>query len=64
MLEFLDLPWDPLCLDFHRNTRSVITASMHQVRRPMYQSSVGRWKHYRRYLEPLAEALGAPLPAV
>ena len=57
MLEFLKLPWDERCLNFHQNTRAVITASMHQVRRPMYNSSVGRWKHYERHLEPLKEGL-------
>jgi hypothetical protein len=57
MLEFLGLPWDERCLDFHQNTRAVITASMHQVRRPLYNSSVGRWKHYERHLGPLREGL-------
>ena len=41
MLDFLGLPWDPACLEFHRTRRSVRTASVNQVRRPIYRS-VGR----------------------
>ena len=40
------LEWDPACLDFHRTRRAVRTASFAQVRRPVYPSSVGRWKNY------------------
>ncbi len=57
MLDFLDLPWDERCLNFHENKRSVATASREQVRRPMYQSSVGRWKNYEKHLMPLARFL-------
>lgn len=58
LLNFLDLPWDDRCLQFHRNKRQVITASRWQVRRPIYNSSVGRWRHYEPWLGPLREALG------
>ncbi|MGB5621721.1 MAG: sulfotransferase, partial [Gammaproteobacteria bacterium] len=57
LLAFLDLPWDPACLEFHRHRREVRTASFDQVRRPLYQSSVGRHRGYRRWLTPLIEAL-------
>ena len=50
MLEFLDLPWDERCLRFYENPRRVATASEEQVRRPVYTSSIGRWKHYERHL--------------
>jgi tetratricopeptide (TPR) repeat protein len=46
MLAFLGLPWEAECLQFHRNKRAVVTSSMQQVRLPMYQSSVGRWRNY------------------
>jgi tetratricopeptide (TPR) repeat protein len=59
MLEFLDLPWDPACVRFHESDRYVATASMHQVRRPLYSSSVGRWRHYEKHLGPLREGLEA-----
>jgi tetratricopeptide (TPR) repeat protein len=52
------LEWDAHCLAFHRNARSVRTASLVQVRRPLYQSSVGRWRPYEAFLAPLLAALG------
>jgi hypothetical protein len=45
--------WDPACLAFHRTERPVATASYAQVRRPIYQSSVGRWRNYRDALSEL-----------
>ena len=57
LLEFCDLPWDPVCLSFYESGRTVSTASSSQVRKPLYSSSVGRWKHYEKYLSPLREAL-------
>ncbi|MDB5353653.1 MAG: sulfotransferase [Phycisphaerales bacterium] len=53
MLEFLDLPWDERCLKFHENKRQVPTASRDQVRKPLYASSVGRWKHYEKHIPEL-----------
>ncbi|MDE2345898.1 MAG: sulfotransferase [Gammaproteobacteria bacterium] len=58
LLEYCDLPWDPACLQFHSHRRTVKTASLAQVRQPMYASSIGRWRRYARYLGPLREALG------
>jgi Flp pilus assembly protein TadD len=57
MIEFLGLPWDDVCLFFHHSQRPVRTASDWQVRRPIYGTSVGRWRAYERYLDPLREAL-------
>lgn len=54
MVAFLGLPWDERCLSFHASRRYVATASFEQVRRPIYASSVGRWKHYARHLEALS----------
>jgi hypothetical protein len=51
------LEWDPACLEFHRTKRTVRTSSLAQVRRPIYQSSVARWKHYERELGELFAAL-------
>jgi len=52
------LPWETGCLEFHRNRRAVHTASLSQVRQPMYDSSIGKWKKYARHLGPLFEELG------
>ena len=53
MLEFLGLPWDEKCLAFYEHDRPVATASRDQVRRPLYSTSVGRWKNYEKNLGPL-----------
>jgi tetratricopeptide (TPR) repeat protein len=58
LIAFLDLPWDPACLSFHESTSAVRTFSRNQIRNPIYQSSVGRWKHYEKQLQPLIRALG------
>jgi hypothetical protein len=47
------LEWDAACLDFHRTRRVVRTASLMQVRRPIYTTSVARWKHYEAALANL-----------
>jgi tetratricopeptide (TPR) repeat protein len=57
LVAFLGLEWDERCLAFHENRRVVRTASKLQVRRPMYSSSVRRWKRYEAHLQPLLRAL-------
>jgi tetratricopeptide (TPR) repeat protein len=57
LIQFLDLRWEPACMDFHRTERSVATVSYWQVRQPLYQSSVGRWRNYEQHLGPLFAAL-------
>jgi tetratricopeptide (TPR) repeat protein len=51
------LEWNPACLDFHRTQRPVRTASITQVRQPIYKQSVARWKHYEHDLQALFAAL-------
>ncbi|OOG49550.1 hypothetical protein B0E50_05420 [Rhodanobacter sp. C01] len=55
LLDYLGLPWDERCLDFHRNKRVVRTASIAQVRKPIYRSSIARWKHFEAQLAPLLD---------
>jgi len=64
LLEFCNLEWDPACLDFHESERSVKTASFSQVRKPIYSSSMQRWRRYESHLGPLVEALERPLDAI
>jgi len=52
------LPWDDRCLDFHATERAVRTASLTQVRQPIYASSIGRWRRHERHLGPLIDTLG------
>ena len=53
MLDFVGLPWDPKCLDFHETDRVVITASKWQVRQKINTASAGRWRNYEKYVAPL-----------
>ena len=57
LVEHCGLPWDEACLSFHTTARPVRTASLAQVRQPIYSSSVGRWRRYEKELAPLMEAL-------
>jgi tetratricopeptide (TPR) repeat protein len=52
------LDWEPGCLAFHAGKRPVRTASVRQVRQPVYRRSVGRWRHYEKSLGPLFDRLG------
>lgn len=62
LLNSIGLDWDDACLDFHQANRSVQTPSVWQVRKPLYSSSCGRWRHYASHIQPLATALGLPSP--
>ncbi|HUO99071.1 MAG TPA: sulfotransferase [Rhizomicrobium sp.] len=53
------LEWSDRCLSFHEAARPVKTASVNQVRRAIYKSSVGRWRPDAGVLRPLLEALSA-----
>jgi tetratricopeptide (TPR) repeat protein len=57
MLAFIDLPWDPRCVDFHLTNRTVITASKWQVRQKISKSSVGRWRNYEKFVGPLLKLM-------
>jgi tetratricopeptide (TPR) repeat protein len=58
MLDHLRLEFEQACLRFNERTGPVRTASSEQVRRPLYRSSIGRWRRFEAYLAPLVEALG------
>ena len=57
LIEFLGLEWNKKCLDFHNSDRPVKTASVAQVRRPIYNTAVKRWKKYGDGLQPLVDAI-------
>lgn len=57
IVEFVGVPWDDRCLRFYENRRIVHTASIDQVRRPLYNSSIGRWRHFERHLGELIAGL-------
>lgn len=58
LIDFVGLPWDDSCLQFHTTERVVKTASQWQVRQKLYSHSVERWRNYEPWLGPLVEALG------
>lgn len=58
LIGFCGLDWEENCLQFHKNKREVKTFSYDQVRKPIYTSSTGKWKHYEKHLGPLINALG------
>ncbi|MGO8829227.1 MAG: sulfotransferase [Steroidobacteraceae bacterium] len=57
LLQYLDLPFEAACLEFHRNPDPVKTTSLVQVRQPLYDSSLNAWQHYAAELAPLRERL-------
>ncbi len=57
MIDYCGLEWDDACLAHDETERPVMTASHWQARQPIYKTSVERWRHYERHLEPLSRAL-------
>jgi tetratricopeptide (TPR) repeat protein len=54
MIEHCRVPWDNACMKFHEQSRAISTASAAQARRPLYATSVGKWRHYSEQLAALA----------
>ena len=63
MLDFVGLDWEPGCMAFHQNRRTVATASYAQVAQPIYTSSVGRSRAYEAYLAPFRKGVSLDWPA-
>ena len=61
LLDYVGVPFDPTCLDFHKTKRAVTTASAEQVRRPLNRDGVEQWRNFEPWLGELKEALGAAL---
>ena len=57
LFDYLDLPWEKNVLNFHKNKRSIKTASNIQVRKKIYQGSSKEWKKYKKWLQPMIEVL-------
>ena len=64
LVSFAGLDWSDECLAYHRLERRVNTPSRWQVRQPLYDSSVGRWRRYEKHLDPLRAGLGLDQEAV
>ena len=61
VLDYLDLPFEQACVDFHKTERSVRTASSEQVGQPIFKSGLEQWRNFEPWLGPLKEALGPVL---
>lgn len=57
LVSFVGLPWDDACLTFYNNPRAVRTTSATQVRQPLSDNAIGRWKRYKDHLGTLQQAL-------
>ncbi|WP_043319562.1 sulfotransferase [Microbulbifer sp. HZ11] len=55
LMDYLGLPWEEACLEFHQSDAAVSTASSVQVRQPIYRSAVARWRKYEKELQPAIE---------
>lgn len=58
LLEFCGLEWDDSVRSFYRSDNDCYTASYEQVRKPIYRSSLNRWRNYEPYIQPLIDRLG------
>jgi len=63
LLNYLGLPFEDACLEFHRSKRAMDSASSEQVRRPIYDDAIDKWRHFEPWLDPLKRALGPVLEA-
>jgi hypothetical protein len=59
MLDYVGLPFEHACLDFHKTDRAVRTASSEQVRQPLNRKGQGAWKPYEPWLGELKAALAS-----
>jgi tetratricopeptide (TPR) repeat protein len=57
MIDYCGLEWNDACLEFHKSERAVRTASLEQVRNPIYTKAVEFWRNYEEQLKPLSEIL-------
>jgi tetratricopeptide (TPR) repeat protein len=61
LLDYVGLPFDPACLEFHKTDRAIRTPSAEQVRKPINREGVDYWRHYEPWLDPLKQSLGPAL---
>jgi len=57
LLNYCNLNWEENCMNFFENKRNVNTASVMQVRKPLYKDSINSWKNYEKNLSILIDKL-------
>ena len=60
LVQYVDIEWDDACLKHHESKRLIMTPSHNQASKPLYTSSINRWKNYSNHIQPLREILGDP----
>ena len=61
ILDYVGVPFEQGCVEFHKTKRAVRTASSEQVRQPIFKSAIEQWRHFEPWLDPLKDALGPVL---
>jgi len=61
MLDYIGVAWEPNVLKFNELDRPIKTASMWQVRQPLYRTAKGKWRHYAKHLAPLTTGTNAKI---
>ena len=61
LIDFIGLEWEDACLDFYKNNTQVKTASAAQVRQPIYNTSIEKWRPFEKHLGVLLKALAETL---
>ena len=60
LINHIGLDWSDNVLNYHKSDRIIMTPSSHQASKPIYTSSMHRWKNYRKHIGPLIDILGPP----
>jgi len=60
LISHIGLDWSDSVLNYHKSDRIIMTPSSHQASKPIYTSSMYRWKNYRKHIGPLIDILGQP----
>ena len=61
LVAYCGLEWNEACLEFYKHKRNIRTASVTQVRQPIYKTSKQRWRNYEPFLAPLLKGLGSAM---
>jgi tetratricopeptide (TPR) repeat protein len=64
LLDYLEVEFEPACLEFHLTQRRIRTASSEQVRQPISREGLDQWRNFEPWLAPLRAALGELAPAI
>ena len=57
LIDFCELDWDPNCLKYYENPKSIKTVSTMQARQPIYKTSINKSTNYKNYLKDLSKYL-------